>query len=166
MDVPPSDEIDIVRAGSERIEELRRLWLALVDHHHATGPQLGPVRRPDETWRHRRQYYERELARAGSLLLIAEREGEPVGYLLATPAGPSHTWDGIDPAADVATLSILPAERGRGIGRAMFVRARRELRAAGFRQLRLEVLVSNAEAIAFYEREGFHPRFLAMGAAL
>ncbi len=166
MVVPPSDPVDIVRAGPERIDELRPLWQALVDHHHATGPQLGPVRRPEETWRHRREYYERELGRPGSLLLIAERDRRSVGYLLATPADPSHTWDGIDPAADVATLSVLPDERGRGIGRAMFEHARRDLRAAGFRQLRLEVLVSNAEAIAFYEREGFHPRFLAMAAAL
>lgn len=156
----------IERAGPERIDELEPLWQALVDHHAAEGPQLGPVLEPGESWRRRRAYYERELARDGAFLLLARRGGALIGYTLVTVATPSHTWDGIDPAAEVATLSLLPSERGRGIGRALIDRVKREARAAGLRHLRLDVLVSNSDAIRFYEREGFQPRFLAMGARL
>ena len=36
--------IEIIRGGEELLDELRPLWLALRDHHHAVAPDLGPVR--------------------------------------------------------------------------------------------------------------------------
>jgi len=80
----------------------------------------------------------------GDLLLLAERDGEPVGFILA--------WDG-EPAW-VNTLHVLPQHRSEGIGLALMAEVARRLQAQGRSGLYLDVLTTNARAIAFYRRLG------------
>jgi ribosomal protein S18 acetylase RimI-like enzyme len=154
--------IEIVRGGAERIPDLEPLWHALAEHHAEIAPQLGPTRALAETWRRRREHYERTFAGSpATFVLVAERDGHPVGYALVSPASPSQTWE-IDRAANVETLAVLPSERGAGIGSALLDRVREEIRAEGYTHWGLATAATNEAAIRFYRRQGFDVAFLEM----
>lgn len=78
------------------------------------------------------------------LLLVAERAGEPAGFVLA--------WDG-DPFW-INTLHTVPAARSHGIGGALMAEAARHFAARGRTSAWLDVIETNHRAIAFYERLG------------
>ena len=90
MPEPAADDVVILGAGWERIDDLQTLWESLHRHHTATAPQLqtiGRERLPSESWRVRREHYGRLLAEPGAFVLIAELGGLPVGYALVHVRG-------------------------------------------------------------------------------
>jgi GNAT superfamily N-acetyltransferase len=152
--------MEIVRAGSERIDDLRPLWESLHEHHATIAPhleELGPVRAPGESWAVRRALYEEWLAEPDSFILLAESEGQAIGYALVHLRGPEETWATGERIAVLETLAVLPGERGRGIGSALFERMYAQLRRIGVRELEVAVISKNAEALRFYERQGLMP---------
>ena len=62
-----------------------------------------------------------------------------------------------DRMAELESLSVLPAERGRGVGRALVEEVHELLRERGIGDLMLYVMDGNASALAFYERLGLRP---------
>ena len=79
-------------------------------------------------------------------LAVARRRGERLGFL------------------DV--VYVRPSARRSGLATQLIREAAARLRAAGAEMLELEVLASNAEARAIYERWGFKPVELTLGAPL
>lgn len=78
--------------------------------------------------------------------LVVEYDAEIVGYLFLR-----HTWDD----GEILNVAVVPAHRGRGIGRRLVEAAFERLRAAGARRVYLEVRESNVEALGFYRVMGF-----------
>ena len=74
---------EIRRGTVEDIERLEPLWQALRGHH-ATLPAMRPVRTPEASWAHRRRQYLEWLAGDDHTLLLAERDGEPIGYAVVS----------------------------------------------------------------------------------
>ena len=149
--------MEIVRAGAERIPDLQALWEALSRHHGEVAPELavfGEVRSPAESWAVRRALYEEWLRDPDAFALIAEDEGEPVGYAMVELRGPEETWATGDRVAELETLAVLPDHRGRGIGSALVQRMHEELRRIGVGHFVVSVVASNADAVRFYERLG------------
>jgi ribosomal protein S18 acetylase RimI-like enzyme len=149
--------IEIRREGANCIPELRPLWLALRDHHHAVAPELGAVRDDEDSWGRRRAHHERALAGAGAFALVAREEGRAVGYALVTLRGASASWREPSAYGELETLSVLPEARGRGIGRALVKHAYAELAERGIDTMTVRVVEANALARGFYERMGFAP---------
>jgi GNAT superfamily N-acetyltransferase len=150
----------IVRAGIERIDDLQPLWESLHEHHATIAPhleQLGPVRTPDQSWAVRRELYEDWLAEPDAFVLLAEVDREPIGYALVHLRGPEETWQTGDRIGVLETLAVLPDERGRGVGSALFERIYAELRRLGVPELEVAVISKNAAALRFYERHGLLP---------
>ncbi len=58
---------------------------------------------------------------------------------------------------EILNLAVEPAFRRRGVAGGLLEAALADGRSAGIRKVFLEVRVSNAGAIAFYERQGFAP---------
>jgi GNAT superfamily N-acetyltransferase len=84
-------------------------------------------------------------------VLLAERGGEPAGYLLHAP--------GFDPdlggrVLSVVDLFVRERFRGQGVGRALVGAAAERARARGLHALAWWVREANPRAIAFYERLG------------
>jgi GNAT superfamily N-acetyltransferase len=149
-------EVEIARAGSEVIDELRPLWLALRDRHGAVMPDLGPVRDDDDSWRVRRGDYEQWLQAPDAFVLVARRAGRAVGYaLVRADDEESATWPRGGRWALLESLSVLPEERGAGIGARLLERVRDECTREGFAELTVGAVAGNADAIRFYERHGF-----------
>ena len=82
--------------------------------------------------------------------LIAELEGEPVGFALFFTN--YSTWEGC-PGLYVEDLYVDPAARGRGVGRLLIAEVARIVVARGYRRLDLAVLHWNP-ARAFYASLG------------
>lgn len=149
--------MEIVRAGAERIPDLQPLWESLSRHHAEVAPELavlGEVRPPAESWALRRALYEEWLRDPDAFALIAEEQGEPVGYAMVELRGPEETWATGERVAGLETLAVLPGHRGKGIGSALVVRMHEELRRLGVGHFVVSVIASNADAVRFYERLG------------
>jgi len=81
--------------------------------------------------------------------LLAQQDGAPVGVLLLTAA------DGGD--WEVAYVGVVPAARGRGVGRELMLKALVEARQGGARRLVLSVDGRNRPAGELYRGLGFTP---------
>jgi ribosomal protein S18 acetylase RimI-like enzyme len=148
-------ELAIRRLDAAELDLLEPLWSALRLHHVAVAPGLGEPRTRADSWQRRRGEYEQWLAMAGAFALVAERSGEPLGYAMVRPRHASPTWPLSEPAYELETLSVLPAERGRGLGTELLDAVREELASQGASALSLLVVAGNDEALRFYERHGF-----------
>jgi len=90
----------------------------------------------------------RDAITAGYSAWLAEREGRVVAYgvLMLAPG-----------EAQILNISVVPDARRQGLGRALLRRFVDNARELGAEQVFLEVRVSNAPAIALYEKESFAP---------
>jgi ribosomal protein S18 acetylase RimI-like enzyme len=155
----PRVDLGVRQGSQDDVERLEPLWHALRDHH-VTLPAMPGTRRREDSWAYRRSQYLDWVGRDGYTLLIAERDGEPVGYAMVSLGGGASTWDLGDRTAQIETLSVLESERGRGVGRALTDAAREVAIEAGARSVLVGVAHTNEDAIRFYEREGFRPFYV------
>jgi GNAT superfamily N-acetyltransferase len=154
--------VAIAVAGAERVDELEPLWLALHRHHREVSAQ--PVVADDAaSWARRRAWYLEMLAGGDGVVLIAERDGRPVGYaFLHLHEGPDDTWPVDGRWGEVVSLSVIPEERGAGVGSALLDAVDAELDARGVRDLQVAVMAGNADALRLYERRGLRPAELVL----
>ena len=92
-----------------------------------------------------------------------------LAYQGEVPVGLVNCFEGFStfacrPLLNVHDLAVLPAWRGRGIGRALLARVEAIARERDCCKLTLEVLQGNHPAQALYRVQGFHP--YELGAAL
>lgn len=83
---------------------------------------------------------------AGADFMILERDSEPIGRLYLDASSP--LWLLVD-------IGLLPAWRGKGIGRALLENVQQEARVSGAASIRLHVAQNNPAARRLYERSGF-----------
>jgi ribosomal protein S18 acetylase RimI-like enzyme len=126
------------------------------------GREVAPVREFADSWRHRRAEYERWLSAGETLLLLARRDGRIVGYAMVRPGPGAATWDLGERGLEIETLSVLPDERGRGVGRALIEEAARVAGEAGAEFMAVGLVYTNEGAYRFYEREGFRRFYISM----
>ncbi|HEX9940475.1 MAG TPA: ribosomal protein S18-alanine N-acetyltransferase [Thermoanaerobaculia bacterium] len=93
-----------------------------------------------------REMLEGELAHPRALLLIATRGDTPVGYAAFRQAADE---------AELLRLAVHPAERRRGVARALVAVGLDRLRHGDIQVCFLEVRVDNEPAIQLYRRLGF-----------
>lgn len=92
-----------------------------------------------------------ERSRAGHAWLVAERDGEVVGYAYATAFNerPAYRW-----SAGVSVYIAADA-RGQGVGRALYEALFERLRERGFRMACAGVTLPNEASVGLHERLGF-----------
>jgi ribosomal protein S18 acetylase RimI-like enzyme len=91
------------------------------------------------------------VARAAGLVTAAR-------YLLAEWLifAPNYLKREPEPEYYISSLSVIPAERGRGVGTALLEDAARKVRSSGGGTIALNVIAPNPAAVRLYERTGFH----------
>jgi ribosomal protein S18 acetylase RimI-like enzyme len=100
----------------------------------------------DPPWNRAEVAIPAKLAVQPDLFLVAVREGEPVGAVLAGYDG-HRGW--------LYALAVSPALQRKGIATALVQEAERRLRALGCGKLNLQVRADNAPVAAFYRHLGF-----------
>lgn len=88
-----------------------------------------------------------EVGEGRGAFLIASKDGTPIG------CGAVRRIE--ERTGEIKRMYVVPEERGRGVGRALFDALEAEARALGLSRLVLETGVRQQEAIALYERAGF-----------
>lgn len=88
----------------------------------------------------------RKMAVRPDLFLVGIVDGQIVATVMAGYEG-HRGW--------LNYLGVLPAFRGRGLGREIVMEAERKLRESGCAKINLQVRSDNAEVIEFYRRIGF-----------
>jgi ribosomal protein S18 acetylase RimI-like enzyme len=160
-------DLAISRAGPEVLDRLRPLWLELHRHHQAVGgAALGPYVDEPTSWAARRALY-LEFFAGGGFAVLAERDGELIGYAMvaiktSTETELDDTWRSGARVAEIETLSVAPGARGSGTGSALLDRIDLELAADGIDDVLIAAFVTNTDAIRLYERRGFRPASLHM----
>ena len=89
----------------------------------------------------------RDCLLAGYQCIVLERDGEVAGYgILSVAAGEAH----------ILNLCVEPAWRSHGYGERLLDDMLFRARTASVREIFLEVRPSNANALALYQKKGFH----------
>lgn len=100
----------------------------------------------------------RQLERGEGRLFIAYADDAPAGYmLLSEDAREESAHRHADRSLEIQQMSVEPAFRRRGVGRALVDRAVEIARTEKYDRIRLTVWADNETAVAFYESLGFHP---------
>jgi ribosomal-protein-alanine N-acetyltransferase len=84
--------------------------------------------------------------KCGALFLVAELGGKVQGYMVTCIRGEQ---------AELVSVAVDPAARGRGAASALMESTLRRLRRRGIARIGLMVRVTNDKARTFYERYGF-----------
>jgi ribosomal protein S18 acetylase RimI-like enzyme len=159
------DAFVVEPGGAADLDLLEPLWVAVHHQHRRAMPELGPYVSDATTWRERRALYAQLFAEHDPVLLLGRQDHELVGYALGYTMAASGTWLADTWAtgeriAEVESLSVLPAYRGRGLGSRLLEELHERLREQGATDLILGALAGNADAIRLYQRHGYRPTWL------
>jgi ribosomal protein S18 acetylase RimI-like enzyme len=132
--------VSIRQATDDDLPVLRELYAEF----HA---ELPPPDYADEGLEH--ELAELPLYLRERVALLAEADGDAVGFALAELKGPKHGF--------LSDLYVRRAARRRGVGAALTREVVTRLAERGAQVVELEVLTSNADARVVYERWGFAP---------
>lgn len=106
----------------------------------------------------------REIVGWARCVLVAERDGEPCGFLILIAPGSAYDSDNygwfearFDSHLYIDRIAIAEHAKGRGVGRALYEEAVRIAHGNGDLRLTCEVNVDppNPQSMAFHERLGF-----------
>ncbi len=121
---------------------------------------FGSVALHPHTARAERQAAEKTLAGPAPWTWLAERNGRAVGLLVAQPPERA-AWIAAatrkSPVGYLATMSVLPGERGSGVGTRLVAELHRELDAAGVAVTLLHHAQLNPLSTPFWNRMGYRP---------
>jgi ribosomal protein S18 acetylase RimI-like enzyme len=95
----------------------------------------------------REQRWRDRLALPGSYNTVALTGGAPAGMASGVPAG--------DRTAELISMWVCPAARGRGVGDRLIATVAGWAARSGYAELRLAVVPDNGYAQALYRRHGF-----------
>ena len=96
--------------------------------------------------------FARILALPGTLAVLAEDDGEAVGFALVS-LRPAIWFDG--PVAQLEELYVVPRLRSQGIGTSILALCRRLVRDLGSPEMHINVDEVDVDTRRFYERHGF-----------
>jgi GNAT superfamily N-acetyltransferase len=97
----------------------------------------------------------RNCAESSGRIFLAESDGASAGFVCVIAKAIPSADDGIEPYAYISDLIVRAAYRGRGVGRALMLKAESYAREFGIGQIKVGVLVRNESAHAFYRAGGF-----------
>jgi ribosomal protein S18 acetylase RimI-like enzyme len=141
-----------VRAATlDDLDTIVRFRLALLRSHEG-NPVYGGLR--DDAERRARHLFARQLESRDEVLLLAERDGQPVGCLRCVRSLNSPLLRP-DEYAYVSSVYVVPAERRSGVLRALMAEAERWCAARGLTEMRLHNAADNAVAAATWQTLGF-----------
>src|ERR1700690_2273442 len=151
------NDLVIRSATPDDIEAAAKLGAQIVRLHHATNPKrfflIDDVEQGYAWW------LRQELERAEAIVLVAELDGEIVGY--AYGAIEERDWNTLlDRHGAVHDLFVVETARRKGVGRAMVNAVMARLEELGAQRIVARAMVQNESAQRLCESLGFQPTML------
>lgn len=147
------------RATSADLQQAAALGAEIVRLHHATNPKRFFV--PEDVESGYAWWLGKELERAEAVVLVAELEGQIVGY--AYGALEDRDWNIlVDRHGAFHDLCIAQSARRRGIGHQLAAAMVAELEQLGAPRILLRAMIQNEGAQRLAEGLGFAPTMLEM----
>jgi ribosomal protein S18 acetylase RimI-like enzyme len=155
-----------IREGNrEDLPELERAWRSLYAHHAEVRTSTVPLIPADDRWPARLREFEEAFDRDAAVMLVAERDGEVVGFAFSTLHDP-HPVFATGPVGELDVLVVVPGQRGLGIGEALVHGSIAALRERSVVTLKVVVMAGNDDALRFYRRLGIEPALVDLLAPL
>lgn len=155
-----SSEINVRRARADDEKAVGRLGAMLVAEHHDFDPQrfIAPVPLLPERYGH---FLVSQISKPEMVVLVAERQGEVVGYAYAGMEGNDYmALRG--PAGVLYDLVVDPDHRRQGVGTSLLEAALEALRERGAPRALLFTADKNHPAQAMFDRAGFRRTMIEM----
>ena len=137
-----------------------RLGALLVRLHHDFDPERF-IAAPPRTEQAYASFLETQLAEPNIVMLVAEREGEVLGYTYAGVEGRDY-MSLRGPAGVLYDIVVDPAYRGQGVGRLLLDATLSGLAAQGAPRVLLSTATQNESAQRLFERAGFRRTMIEM----
>ncbi len=152
--------ISIRPAAPADSKTIGRLGALLVRMHHDLDPDRFIAATPQTEERYG-SFLGSQLAAPDIIILVAERDGEVVGYTYAGIEGTDYmALRG--PAGVVYDIVVEPAHRGQGVGRALLDATLEALQAKGAPRVVLSTAERNETAQRLFARAGFRRTMIEM----
>jgi len=153
--------VTIIRPATPAdLPALGRLGALLVRTHHDFDPRRFIDATP-RTGRGYAAYLGSQLEAPGVIVLVAEDDGEVLGYAYAGVEGQDY-MSLRGPAGVLHDLVVDPSHRGRGVGRLLLEAAAEALEARGAPQIVLSTAERNEAAQRLFARAGFRRTMVEM----
>jgi len=147
-------------ATRDDIPTLGRLGALLVKTHFDFDKDrfLAPTPRTEQGYG---SFLGSQIAEKDSVVLVAEENGEVVGYTYGSNEG--HDWMNLrGPAGELHDVVVDPAHRGKGIGAQLLAAVMTALEAKGAPRIVLSTAFQNEVAQRLFERAGFRRTMIEM----
>ena len=150
--------ITIRRATADDIETIQKLGFKLLDFERKNwDPSL------DANWPFSEEGKKKYLAAIeNKYTIIAEKDGEPVGYLIGKLIDISPDSARPIKQAYLENIYVSESMRGANIGSEIFANFRDYCKSEGVSRINVSVLAANENAVKFYENVGFSPRSISL----
>jgi ribosomal protein S18 acetylase RimI-like enzyme len=131
-----------------------RLWQELMAFHRDYDVRFCHMK-PDalDVWL---QHLDECMADDGHVILVADAEGELVGFAMSRPGEDPPIFD-FPEHLFVTNFAVTPRWRRRGVGQRLFEATAERARRHGFGDIRLSVAADNPVSNAFWRELGFRP---------
>jgi ribosomal protein S18 acetylase RimI-like enzyme len=160
MGMPDTPAAGIRPAAPADLPALGRLGALLVRTHHDFDPVrfIAPVPQTEHLYA---SFLARQLGEPNIVILVAERDGEVLGYTFAGVEGPDYmALRG--PAGVLYDIVVDPARRGHGVGRMLLDATLAALGARGAPRVVLSTAERNESAQRLFARAGFRRTMIEM----
>ena len=147
------DQDSVREATQQDIERVVELWAEMVDFHARYDPRYLRMDGSEGGFAH---HLRSHLGEADYLLMVAEIDGEVVGFLngevLEYPPCFAHRAHGV-----IDNLAVSPQWQRRGVGTALLERGMAWFSDKGVPTVEGRVLLSNPVAMEFWQKTAFEP---------
>jgi ribosomal protein S18 acetylase RimI-like enzyme len=157
MSVPA---VSIRPAAPADLKAIGRLGALLVRMHHDLDPDRFLAATP-QTENAYGSFLGTQLEEASIILLVAERDGEVVGYTYAGVEGTDY-MSLRGPAGVLYDIVVDPTHRGQGVGRVLLDATLEALKAKGAPRVVLSTAERNEAAQRLFARAGFRRTMIEM----
>jgi ribosomal protein S18 acetylase RimI-like enzyme len=146
------DAIPIRAARRGDVPSLLVLWSAMLEENARFDPRLAPH---GDAREHAGRQFAQRIEDPAEIVLVADDGRVPIGFA-AGKVGPGNGFQAPDRLGQITDCYVIPARRRRGAGRRLASRLVDLLLEKGAEAIRLQVVVKNASAEAFWASLGYH----------
>jgi ribosomal protein S18 acetylase RimI-like enzyme len=148
-----SNQTIVRKAVPADLDAIVALWREFMDFHAQRDTHLARSADGHERFK---EFVGERLASDDSCVLVAEQDGEVVGYCLTMLAKAPPVLEDRD-YGTVCDLAVTERCRGGGVGARLYRAAEAWLAQRGIRRIEVRVLVANEVSTAFWRKMGFEP---------